>query len=125
MPEIVVTAFLNRLKFRRATGNELRGKELPEGRIVLPPAEFRELDERLGLVADRVAGLPLQLATCITAIQDQPRDALGMGDRISHGNRRPLRYTEQHETLGAARIDHSVEVVQPGFEGNLRDLAIG
>ena len=75
----------------RRARNEARGEDLPEGRVVPPPPDGGELDDRLVLaLPDRVAAE--RPAPRVAAVQHEPRDALGMLHRVRDGNAtRPAR----------------------------------
>lgn len=69
-----------------AAGHEARREQLPEHRIVLPPAVPRQLYD--GLVdAQRRGIVAVAPARGVAAVEDQVRDVLGMANRI--GGRRP------------------------------------
>src|SRR5262249_10916662 len=81
-----------------ALGNEARGEDLPERRIVRTPTETNQLDERA--IELFVLGVAARGETTgVTTVKDQTRDSLGMGGGISHARRRTLRDAEQRERL--------------------------
>src|SRR5205814_8584550 len=97
----------------RATGNELGGKELTEGRVLLAPAELGELVHRLGFFALPRIGATPQAATGVSTMDDEVTHALRVANCVRHCDRRALGDAEQRETIDPGGLDHRFEVADP------------
>ena len=109
---------------RRAAGDEQIREHLAERRVVAPPADAREVDQRLGLEALLGRTRAPQRAACVRAHQHQVRDAFRMAHRIVDRHGTALRHAEQRKALQAERVDHRFEVTDPGIEREVCDVAI-
>ena len=107
-----------------AIGNELRGEELAERRIFLPPAETHQGEHRVGGLLLGLRSCPLVQTHGIAAEQDQARHPLGMPDRITDGDGAALADAEQDEAVEAGGVDHGFEIVHETLERDVRHVAV-
>src|SRR5712671_3458151 len=89
---------------RRSIRNELRREKLPKCRILLAPAELRELDHHFSFFARLRGTGPLEPAARIAAVQDQMRHAFRMANRLGDRDRRALRDAEQRKAVAPACV---------------------
>src|SRR5437773_3673090 len=80
-----------------ASRNESRSEHLPKCRIVFRPSDACQVDDRAVLTL--AVGLSaLEHAARVTAVQNQPRNALRMADRIRQ-DRKSTRLNSSHITI--------------------------
>jgi len=104
--------------------NGLRAEELPERRVVPPPTELNQVQQRFGLVAllgCRAAGEPAAQKACV---QNEMADALRMAHCITHTRRAAAGHADEREFRQPARVHDRVEILDMTFAGEVIDFAI-
>ena len=105
-------------------GDEGRGEEAPEGRVVAPPAQAGHLDLQEGLAPILVGPGPLVPAPGVGAHQDQVAHPLRVSVGVGHGHRAALRQAQQREAVEVEGIDDPLQIVDEGVEGPLLDVVV-
>src|SRR5207253_28085 len=103
------------LVFRSSVGHVDRCKQLPEYRIVLPPPESHQRQERIPAL-DLTWNWPLRPSPRKRSIQDDLLHALRILRRVPHRNGSALRDTKQCHLLGFHLRGKPLEILQPRFE---------
>src|SRR5262249_42757747 len=86
-------------------GDHERGKDLPEGRVVPPPADPNELEQSPApLDFSRVS--PRAPALRIASGEHEPRHALGMTHRVDDRDGGALGVAEKREASKIKRVGH-------------------
>ena len=108
-----------------AVGDELRGEELAERRVLLAPAELGQLASSSrpprAAPASRVAHQP---SARVAAVQDQVAHPLGVAHRVGDRDRRALRDAEQREALERRPRRPRSRGRAPSLERELGDLPV-
>ena len=107
---------------RRSVGDERRGEEAPEGRVLPTPAEAHDLELERGFPTLFVGDGPAQAPLGVGAEQDQMADPLRMTGRVGDRHRAALGHTEQREPLQAEVVDDGFEVLHEGVEREVVDV---
>src|SRR5205814_9704615 len=93
-----------------ASRNESRSEDLAKCWIVFRPADAREIDDRAVLLLG-VRLSALEHAAGVTTVENQPRDAIRMADRIGNARRSALGDAEERDGLVEPRyVDHFLEI---------------
>ncbi|MNR13798.1 hypothetical protein D3C85_1302260 [compost metagenome] len=109
---------------RRAARDELRGEELAEGRVLLPPAQFRQPRHQLGFLAHLGTQVALEAPPGVATVQHEVAHPLGMRHGVRHGDRRALGNAQQREMIDAGGVHDGFEITQPRLEGQVIHVAV-
>jgi len=101
--------------FERRAGDHERGKDLPEGGVVPPPADPNKLEQSPApLDFSRVS--PRTPALRIASGEYEPRHALGMTHRIDDRDCGALGVAEKREASKIKRVGHRLEIAHERLE---------
>jgi hypothetical protein len=110
--------------FERSAWDHKRGEDLPEGGIVLSPADLDQLEQGLtSLDLSRVSSRAPALR--VASGEHEPRHAFGMAHGIDDRDRGALGVAEKRETVETKRVDHRLEIAHEGLERDVRNVPIG
>ena len=108
-----------------AAGLEMVGPDLEEGVVLQSPSEAREVEKHARLFHLFWLVAAPQAAARVGPVENETIDPLGMPRRVFDRDRSAPAGRHQRKSPEARGIDHLLEILDPGFERQVIDAAVG